>query len=123
MSLRAFHEQNGKNGFSCRIFTAYGQRENETHAVIALIAKAFAQMDPYEVWGTGEQDRNFTFVTDTVEGLIRATEKIDDASTVNLGTSEHIKVKEVVQTIFDMAEFHPKEVCFDTSKPEGVYSR
>ena len=50
---------------SVRIFTAYGPRENETHAIIALIAKAFIQMDPYVIWGTGKQERNFTYVQDT----------------------------------------------------------
>ncbi len=123
MSLRAFHVQHGMKGVSCRIFTSYGPRENETHAIIALIAKAFAQIDPYEIWGTGNQDRNFTFVSDTVEGLIRATERINDASAINLGTSEHIKIKEVAQAIFDLTDFHPRQVRFDASKPEGVHSR
>jgi len=43
---------------------AYGSRENETHAIIALIAEAFVKMDPYSIWGKGEQDRNFTYVQD-----------------------------------------------------------
>jgi nucleoside-diphosphate-sugar epimerase len=123
MVLKAYHKQYGLKGVSCRIFTAYGPRENETHAVIALLAKAFVQMDPYEVWGTGEQDRNFTYVEDTVEGLIRATARIEDVSPINIGTSEHIKIKDVVSKIFEYTGFRPKKVFFDTSKPEGVFSR
>ncbi len=123
MTLGAFHRQYGVQGVSCRIFTSYGPRENETHAVIALIAKSFARADPYEIWGTGEQDRNFTFVSDTVEGLIRSSERIDDCSPINIGTSEHVKIKEVANTIFELTDFHPNEVNFDTSKPQGVYSR
>ena len=123
MALKAYHKQYGLKGVSCRIFTAYGPRENETHAVIALIAKAFVRMDPYEVWGTGDQDRNFTYVEDIVEGLIRATERIEDASPINIGTYEHIKIKDVVNKIFKYTGFRPKKVFFDTSKPEGVFSR
>ena len=52
MSLRAFHEQYGQKGTICRLFTVYGERENETHAIPALIAKAFVRMDPYEIWGS-----------------------------------------------------------------------
>src|SRR6266536_1591412 len=92
MSLRAYWKQHGLRSASCRIFTAYGERENETHAVIALIAKAFVEMDPYEIWGDGQQDRNFTYVGDIVEGLMRAATRIEDASPVNLGTSEHIRI-------------------------------
>src|SRR5579884_2122266 len=50
MTLRAYWKQHGLESVSCRLFTAYGERENETHAVVALIAKAFVEMDPYEIW-------------------------------------------------------------------------
>jgi nucleoside-diphosphate-sugar epimerase len=123
MSLRAYWKQHGLRSASCRIFTAYGERENETHAVIALIAKAFVQMDPYEIWGDGQQDRNFTYVGDIVEGLMRAALAIDDGTPVNLGTSEHIKVVDAARLIFRETGFTPSELAFDTTKPVGVYSR
>lgn len=123
MALRAYHKEYGLKCVSCRIFTAYGERENETHAVIALIAKAFIEMDPYEIWGTGEQDRNFTYVGDIVDGLICSAEKISDGTPINLGTLEHIKIKEVANKIFRYTGFQPKKIFFDTSKPEGVFSR
>ncbi len=123
MTLRAFWKQHGLKSVSCRLFTAYGERENETHAVIALIAKAFIEMDPYEIWGDGQQDRNFTYVGDIVEGMLRASREIEDASPVNIGTSEHIKIVEAADLIFSETGFTPSEIFFDTSKPVGVYSR
>jgi UDP-glucose 4-epimerase len=123
MTLKAYYKQYGLKGVSCRIYTCFGPRENETHAIIALIAKAFIEMDPYEIWGTGEQDRNFTYVEDTVEGLIKATEGIVDASPVNIGTAKHIKIKDAANMILKYTGFHPKEIFFNTAKPEGVFSR
>lgn len=41
----------GLKGCPVRFVTAYGPRENETHAIIAFIYKAVENMDPYEVWG------------------------------------------------------------------------
>ncbi len=123
MALRAYHKQYGMKCVSCRLFTAYGERENETHAVIALIAKAFVGMDPYEIWGTGEQDRNFTYVGDIVEGLMRAVVHVEDGSAVNIGTAEHIKIKDVAAKIFEITGFRPQKLYFDTSKPVGVFSR
>jgi UDP-glucose 4-epimerase len=123
MTLRAYWKEYGLKSVSCRLFTAYGERENETHAVIALIAKAFIRMDPYEIWGDGQQDRNFTYVGDIVEGMIRAAERIDDASAVNIGTAEHIKIIDLAKLIFDVTGFHPIRINFDTTKPVGVYSR
>jgi UDP-glucose 4-epimerase len=97
MALKAHWKQHGMKSVCCRLFTAYGERENETHAVIALIAKAFIRMEPYEIWGDGQQDRNFTYVGDIVDGMIRASERIDDASAVNIGTSEHIRIIDAVR--------------------------
>jgi len=123
MTLRAYRKQHGLKSVSCRLFTAYGERENETHAVIALIAKAFVKMDPYEIWGDGQQDRNFTYVGDIVDGMIRACERVTDGSAVNIGTAEHIKIIDAVHMIFAETGFTPRSLTFDNSKPVGVFSR
>jgi UDP-glucose 4-epimerase len=123
MTLQAYWKQHGMRSVSCRLFSAYGERENETHAVIALIAKAFIRMDPYEIWGDGQQDRNFTYVRDIVDGMIRASEMVDDASAVNIGTAEHIKVIDLARMVFAQTGFTPRSIVFDTSKPVGVFSR
>lgn len=123
MALRAYNKEYGMKTSAVRIFTAYGPRENETHAVVALIAKAFVKMDPYVIWGTGEQDRNFTYVDDIVDALVLTAEKIEDGTPVNAGLSEHIKIKDVCERIFDYTDFRPKEIMCDRSKPEGVASR
>jgi UDP-glucose 4-epimerase len=123
MTLRAYHKQYGLKGVSCRLFTAYGERENETHAIVALIAKAFVHMDPYVIWGTGEQDRNFTYVGDIVDGMLLAAQKITDCSAINIGTAEHIRIRQAAKQIFDYTGFHPNKLDFDLDKPVGVFSR
>jgi UDP-glucose 4-epimerase len=123
MSLRAYYKQYAMKSVSCRYFTAYGERENETHAVVALIAKAFIKMDPFEIWGDGQQDRNFTYVGDIVEGSIRAAEHITDGSAVNVGTAEHVKIIDLAKMIFEQTGWTPRDINFDMSKPVGVFSR
>ena len=123
MALNAYHRQYGMKTSSVRIFTAYGPRENETHAIIALIAKAFIRMDPYVVWGTGEQDRNFTYVQDIVDAMILAAENIEDGSPVNAGRDDRITINRAVELIFDIVGWRPKRVKNDLSKPQGVASR
>src|SRR5271155_2119934 len=114
MTLKAYYKEWGMKSASCRYFTVYGPRGVENHAVIALIARAFIGQDPFVVWGTGEQIRNWTYIDDIVSGTILAAEKIDDATAVNLGTTERIKVidaaKEVLRYMGKHAEFelHPE---------------
>jgi len=123
LSLRSFHEQYGVDASSVRIFTAYGPRENETHAIVALIAKAFARQDPYKIWGDGEQTRNFTYVDDIVRALVLANEHITDGSAVNAGIAEYISINEVAEAILDYMDWEPAENDHMTHKPVGVRHR
>jgi UDP-glucose 4-epimerase len=123
VQLNAFIKQYGLKGCSVRFVTAYGPRENETHAIIALIYKAFEQMDPYVIWGTGEQDRDFTYVEDIVSGTLLAAEKVVDGTPINLGTGRRFKLKDVAELVFKLMGWRPKKILFDTSKPVGVVSR
>jgi nucleoside-diphosphate-sugar epimerase len=110
---------------AARIFTAYGPRENESHAAIALIAKALLNMNPLDIWGNGMQTRNFTYVTDTVCGLIGAalyntSLKFD---ILNIGTSQHYTVLNFVQKIYESLNQKLPEFNFQLEKPAGVASR
>lgn len=123
MQLLAFHHQYGLKGSVVRYVTAYGEREDDTHAIIALIRRAVERQDPYVVWGTGEEDRDFTHVSDIVDSTILAAERISDGTPVNVGTSKRYKIKDVVAMILDIVGFEPRELVFDTSKPRGVVTR
>ena len=63
MTLRAYHAEGRMKAASLRYFTAYGPRCPESHAVMAMIARAMTGQDPFEIWGTGEQVRNWTHVS------------------------------------------------------------
>jgi nucleoside-diphosphate-sugar epimerase len=118
--------QFGLGGVSCRIFTAYGQRENESHAVVALMAKAFRCLDPYPVWGDGTQTRNFTYVTDTAMGMLLAGAKLCEPGTfdvLNVGTDTHSTINELISEIFECAKWRPQEIDYELDKPVGVKSR
>ena len=123
MALKAYHRQHGMKTSSVRIHNAYGPHLNETHAIIALIAKAFVRMDPYEIWGTGEQNRNFTYVQDIVDAMILTAERIEDGSAINAGRDDRITIDQAAELIFDIAGWHPRHIVHDLSKPVGVSSR
>jgi nucleoside-diphosphate-sugar epimerase len=120
--LRAYHREGRMKSVCLRYFTAYGPRCPESHAVLAMIARAFIDQNPFQVWGTGQQVRNWTHVDDIVEGTIVAAEKVDDGRGINLGTSERTTVTEAVHEILHYTNKH-LELAFDPSKPTGPYNR
>ena len=122
LTLRAMHEEFGLKTASCRYFTVYGPRGVENHAVIAMIARAFIRQDPFLVWGNGEQIRNWTYVGDIVEGTIRTAEGIDDATAVNLGTMERVRVIDAVEMVCKLAGYSP-QIVMQPEMPTGPVNR
>ena len=122
-SLQAYHEQYDIDASMVRIFTAYGPRENETHAIVALMAKAYAGQDPFQIWGDGEQTRNFTYVKDITRALRLAAENITDATPVNAGIERYITINEVADAIFETLGWEPDDIDHMTDKPVGVRHR
>lgn len=122
LTLQAYHREHNLSAASCRYFTVYGPRGVENHAVMAMIARAFVRHDPFEVWGDGTQIRNWTYVDDIVSGTLLAAEKIDDATAVNLGTMERIRVIDAVKMVTKYAAYQP-QIRFLRDMPTGPINR
>lgn len=122
LTLNTYHQKFGIGTASCRYFTVYGPRGVENHAVIAMIARAFIKQNPFEVWGNGNQIRNWTYVDDITEGTILTAERVRDGSAINLGTMERIKVIDAVKMITDFAGYNPK-IKFLEDMPTGPLNR
>ncbi len=122
LTLKSYYDQFGMKSACCRYFTVYGPRGVENHAVIAMIARAFIGADPFEVWGTGDQVRNWTYIDDIVEGTILAAERIADASAVNLGTMERIRVMEAVKEVIRYTG-HKARIVTRPEMPTGPLNR
>ena len=101
LTLKAYYKQYGMKSASLRFFTVYGERGVENHAIMAMIARAFIEENPFEIWGDGQQIRNWTHVSDIVEGMILAAERVDDAQAINLGTNERIRVFDAARAVVD----------------------
>jgi UDP-glucose 4-epimerase len=121
-ALAALAQEHGFKAVSCRYFTAYGPRATESHAVMAMIARAFIGQDPFEVWGTGEQLRNWTYVSDTVSGTLAAAELAASGQAFNVGTMEGTRVLDAARMILDRAGLLPRIVT-RPEMPTGPYYR
>lgn len=122
LTLRAYAKEFGLKTAVCRFFTVYGPRAKEDHAVIAMIARSFIGQNPFEVWGNGQQIRNWTYIDDIVSGTILAAEKINDGTAVNLGTMERTKVIEAAKEILRYTGVKTN-IKFLTHMPTGPMNR
>jgi UDP-glucose 4-epimerase len=121
-TLQAYAMEHGVGAASCRYFTVYGPRGVENHAVIAMIARAFLKLNPFEVWGDGTQIRNWTYIDDIVEGTILAGEKINDGTAINLGTMERIRVIDAAKMVCEITG-HKADIKLLPNMPTGPLNR
>lgn len=122
----AYRQQYGFNSINLLQVNLYGPGDKldpkRSHVVPALIKKVGDAMaaghDKIEVWGTGKATREFLYVDDAAEGIIRATESYDKSDPVNLGSGKEISIKNLIKTITKHMGYKGK-IVWDTTKPDG----
>jgi GDP-L-fucose synthase len=104
----------------------YGPHDNfdlfSSHVIPALIRKCVEAQERGEksisVWGTGGASREFLYVDDAAEGIVKAAELIDEPTPVNLGAGFEITIRDLVSLIVRLTGFKGG-VEWDASKPDG----
>ena len=104
----------------------YGPFDNfhlhTSHVIPALVRKCVAAADDgqdhIQCWGTGSASREFLYVDDCAEGILRAAEALDEPVPVNLGTCMEITIRELAELIARLTGFQG-EIRWDATKPDG----
>jgi UDP-glucuronate 4-epimerase len=93
-----FHHAHGLAITCARIFTAYGPRQRPDLAV-RKFAERMRRGEPLPIYGDGSSLRDFTFVDDLAEGLLRALDTHLGFAILNLGAGRQVSVLEVVKLL------------------------
>jgi len=119
--------KNTKIGIA-RLFNVYGENEpldERAHAISDLIRKAINYpKEKFIVWGDGNQTRDYVYVSDCVEFLLKLEEKISQESplTVNIGSGKATSIKEIAEKIIEISGKNIKPI-YDPKKLVGPLSR
>jgi UDP-glucose 4-epimerase len=85
-----------------RYFSVYGPRQRPDMAFNRAIAAAL-QGDEFTVFGNGHQTRDFTYVTDAVDGTLAAAEHGRPGRVYNVGGGSCVSMRDVLSAIDGMA--------------------
>ncbi len=126
VQAQAYRAQYGFNAVYLILVNLYGPGDNfdpaSSHVIPALIKKCVDARDlksgHIDVWGTGSASREFLYVDDAAEGIVRAAERYEGPEPVNLGAGHEITIRELVALIAELTDFHG-EVRWDPAKPDG----
>src|SRR5258708_9028064 len=90
-----------------RLFTVYGPRQRPDMA-FSLFMQAMVDGDAIEIFGDGEQSREFTYVSDAVDGTIKAATADVLGQVFNLGGGSRVTVNHVLATLEDVSGIKAK---------------
>jgi UDP-glucuronate 4-epimerase len=96
--LHSFHHAHGIDVCCARIFTAYGPRQRPDLA-IRKFAERMLRGDSIQIFGDGTSVRDFTYVDDLVEGLVRALDRDSGFSILNFGAGRTVSLLDVVAAL------------------------
>ena len=122
----AYRQQYGFNSIFLLPVNLYGPGDNfdpkSSHVIPALIRKFVEATVKNEnevvVWGSGKASREFLYVDDAAEGIIKAAEKYNKSEPVNLGAGFEITIKDLANLLKKLTGYKGK-ILWDREKPDG----
>lgn len=104
--MQLFTALYGLETVSIRYFNVFGPRQDPSSpysGVISLFAKALLQNTPPTIYGDGEQTRDFTYVANVVDGVLRAvTAPGASGHVINVATGSRISLNTLFSTMKDV---------------------
>jgi len=124
--LDAYRLQYGMKSAFVLPVNLYGPGDNfdleSSHVIPALIRKCVEAQDRGDdkivCWGTGRASREFLYVDDAADGIVRAAEVMDEPTPINLGAGFEITIKDLVELIVRLSGFSGR-IEWDATKPDG----
>ena len=109
---QAYRRQYGFNSIFVLPANLYGPGDKfdleTSHVIPALIRKCIEARNLgagfVEVWGSGNASRDFLYVADCAEGIVKAAALYNDGDPVNLGNGREVTIKDLVEIIAESLE-------------------
>jgi len=105
LALQSYVRMYDLDAFIVRPFNNYGPRQNYKGYMAGVIPitawKIINGLAP-EIHGSGSQSRDFIYVHDTVDAIVKLYEKLAPGESVNISTDGQIAIKDVINKIADL---------------------
>ena len=96
--VESFSKNFGLKSTILRLFTVYGERGRPDMAP-AKFTRAVLEGETIEQFGDGSSSRDYTYISDIVEGIILATASEFDFEIINLGNNHPVKLSEFIKML------------------------
>ena len=89
----------------------------------ALIRRAIEREEPYKIWGDGTEVKDFLYIDDFIDGMLRAFEKFNQFEIVNIASGSSVSVRDILQLILAKTKYTEAEIIYDLTMPTMIPKR
>ena len=117
-AVHAYVQTHGITGNIARIFNTYGpnMQINDGRVVTNFIYQAINGND-ITIYGTGEQTRSFSYIEDTVNGILKIMTN-SNSDVFNVGNDNEISIKYLAEKILELTNSNSKIIYKDLPKDD-----
>lgn len=119
--LASYAEKEGLRVHVFRPFSGYGEDQSLDYPFPSFIMRGVRRQNPFLIWGTGKQTRDFMHMEDVVAATLEAV-KQDVPGPVNLGLGRATSFNELAETVTKQCGYFPSYER-KLEAPEGVQYR
>jgi GDP-L-fucose synthase len=126
VQAQSYRQQYGFDTIFLLPANLYGPGDNfdlqTSHVIPAIIRKCIEARRNgasfIEVWGSGRVSREFLYVEDCADGIVKAAALYNESAPVNLGNGREVVIRDLVETVARQAGFEG-EIRWQADKPDG----
>ena len=121
---RLAYEKHGLESVCYRPFSGYGEDQDLTYPFPSICKRVLENRGAsrIQVWGTGQQMRDFVHIEDCIDGVLSTKDKIHNGEAINLSTGILTSFIALITQAANLIGYSP-EVVGLSDKPEGVFAR
>lgn len=114
--LYAYHHLYNFDVYALRFFTVYGPRQRPDMAIYKLVKSIFKE-EVFEKFGNGKTERDYTFVSDIINGVVNSVERVSGYEIINIGGSNTVELNRLISLAEEI--IGKKAIIVEKPIPEG----
>ncbi len=123
LAVKSYVNMYNLDSFIVRPFNNYGARQNYKGylaGVIPITVYRILNNIAPEIHGNGNQSRDFIFVEDTIDAIIKLYPIMQKGDSINISTDGQISIKDVIEKICDIMNYDKKNIIYKEARKADV---
>ena len=119
--LYSYHHLYKIDSICLRLFSVYGPNQRPD-LVISKFSSQIKKNFPVTVYGEGDSSRDYTYITDIVDGIIHAVEFLKKRKRIyeiiNIGSNSPVNILELIDKLYQLFQLPPQIIYVDPKKED-----